>query len=1052
MIRSLALLFALSFSWSIFASTVAIPYNTKKKPAVDLVTAEGAEIDADTAFEMERQGQDLSLLNPAESDIWCKKCILPQVNFPQDNQVNFYALKPSISGMFRFSIEKEGKLFSVVASLENHAALLRHNLLLKLGYNLDPIKHQAQLTVKFKTIKERNDFLDTLSDYTLTTRDRWVANLPENLPEVTLQDLILEPGRITKPQYHWGIMKEELIADRRVMRSLIIPFILGDIGESINLFSWDIGRVVSKQIVMSHPYGDEFKSITLADARWIGRILGGLNDKQFREIVTFSHYPEDVAEVLINKLISRRNELMSLLKLTNEVNQPKIEFKTKINLGSVVDGKVTQEIYPGYAIRFHFDQPESPLRFGEMTRYIVIKGIGTAISKSAEFFNNMLNVDVQEAIKKHQVKQLEEFFKHLKEHPGEPYQMPIKAYAAPYGGASINMSRDVVSGTFYGSEYPVQLVDSFGVSANVGLFMGVDGTPPSIPTANANVQVARNYIHIRPIESIKTGLKTNWAKIFVPSEMWRLQQVLEEDSSCLITPIPCNDGTLTTENKSLKEFLDHLMEGEMFMITDNLNLGGSLNINIPILAMMGLPLPQFRLGVSAGMNSIWLRKITFERTKDGVKVYTQHNRAVSELGGFNFNFFIPIFKNMNTFKQADSKTKFFNIKLEDITPYEQNKAIRMIKSLFKTSSTELVEKNYPWYYIKNDFNSKLHNNRLLFFQWDKMKLRNEVKITPPKYRDQDYDPAKYERTIYQEKIVSRHGTNWFSLFSESLSYFSKGWAPPIARPNENPANTPFGKSRSFYVSTEAEITKDEDFRPVTIVEDVYAGWSLKKQRLFKFFDKLEKKIKNIPSPRSIINRTVFNDTKKVELFEARTTILLYPGALDVLKMAIYNRNELNLYNTLISFVGVEEFKAFCDHAISNGYGDMVRYQGERSYQCMMPWMMGIFDLRKKGLSPDKDKKEVIGDINEMYHDLFKNAEWDRVLNFIGDKNYLFIVKVGGFRTNDEGAINSEGVSEYVSDTIGEFSQLEGAGVLRNFASDYGMSTYQLNASFFSEGF
>lgn len=1035
-------------SFSLQAATVAIPYNSKKKPAVDLVTEDGTEIDSDEAFDLENNGKDLSLLNPAESDIWCKDCDHPQTQFPADNNVNFYAFKPSISGMFRFNIEKDGKLFSVVASLENHAALLRHNLLTKLGYNLDQIKHQSQLKIKFKTIKERNDFLDTLSDYTLTTRDRWVANLPENEPEVTLQDLILEPGRITLPQYHWGIMREDLIADRRIMRALIIPFILGDIGESINLFSWDIGKVLSKQIVMSHPYGDAFKSITLADARWVGRILGKLEDKHFREIVKFSNYPDDVAEVLINKLISRRNELIKLLKLKDEIKE--LPFKTKINVGSVVDGKVTQENYPGYAIRFHFEQPESPLRFGEMTRYLVIKGIGTALAKTQEFFNDMLNVDTQEAIMKHQQKLIQAFLKHLQEHPGEPYQVPIKAYAAPYGGGSINMSRDVVSGTFYGSEYPVQLVDSFGVSANIGLFMGVDGTPPTIPTANANAQIARNYIHIRPIDSIKTGLKTNWSKIFVPSEMWRLQDVLEEDSSCLIHPVPCNDGTMTKENASLKAFLDKLAEGEMFMITDNLNLGGSLNVNLPILAMMGIPLPQVRLGISGGINSLWLRKVTFERTKDGLKVYTQHNKALTELVGFNFNVFLPIYKNMTNFKQADAKTKYFNIKLDEINPHEQNKAIRMIKSLFKTSSTELVEKYYPWYFIKNDFHSRLHNNRLLFFQWDKMKLKNEVKITPPKYADHDYDPAKYERTIYQEKIVNRHGTNWFNLFSETLSFFTKGWAPPIARANENPANTPFGRGRSFYVSTEAEITEGESFRPVSVIEDVFAGWSIRKNRLFKYFDKLEKKIANIPAQRAIFNRAVFNDTKKIELFEARTTLLLYPEAYDVLKIVIYNKNELNLYNTLISFVGLEEFKAFCDHAISSGFGDMVSYQGERKYQCMMPWMMEVFDLRKKGQITDK--KELVGDINDMYHEIFRNAEWDRVLNFIGDKNYLFIVKIGGFRTNDEGAISSEGVSEYVSDTLGEFSKLDGAGVLRNYASDYGMSMYQLNASFFSEGF
>src|SRR5690349_12534658 len=96
------------FSMELFASSVVIPYNAKKKPAVDLVNADGDVIDADTAFEMERQGADLSLLNPEESDIWCKNCAVPPVIFPDASSTNFLSYKPSISGMFRFNLEKDG--------------------------------------------------------------------------------------------------------------------------------------------------------------------------------------------------------------------------------------------------------------------------------------------------------------------------------------------------------------------------------------------------------------------------------------------------------------------------------------------------------------------------------------------------------------------------------------------------------------------------------------------------------------------------------------------------------------------------------------------------------------------------------------------------------------------------------------------------------------------------------------------------------------------------------------------------------------------------------
>jgi hypothetical protein len=1046
-------------NFSLMAGSVVIPYQGIKKPANDLIF-EDESIGSDEAFDLEKRGVDTSLLNPVESDIYCLKCPKLVVQFPTINKGTYLNLKPSVPGMLRFSVSAETingpRIFNVVASVDGHAALLRHKLLQKLNYQLDPIKFLPKLELTFSSFEERTTFLDNLADYTFKARERWISELPQNEPKVILQDMIIEPGRISLPQYQWGIMKQELIGDRRVLRSLIIPFVLADVGQSINLFSWNLGRIVSKQIIFNHPYGEEFSDVTINDVKWISRKIALLSTKDWQEVVEAGNYPEDIGKLIQEKIIARRNELIKLSLLKSEFND--LPFNKKITFGNVKKGKVTKEDYPGYASRFKFDDLESPLRFAEVMRYLAIKGIGMATTQGLQYANDFLNYDTQEAIQKHKQDEFVRFLEHVRDHPGEPYQMPLKAFAVPTFGVNLNFSRDVVSGTYYGSEYPVQLVDSFGVSANLGIFAGLDNFKSSIvPGASVNSQVARNFIHIRPVTGMKEAIKENWARLFVPFYINHLTKILSDNPTCLINKEPCNENSIENEYDGLKTFLSKLQTGEMFMVVDSLNLGGALNVNVPILALMGIPLPQFSMGVSGGLSHVWMKRTTFERTSNGMKVSVQYNDALSEELGINFNFILNLFAHKTQWKQGKAKTKFFDVKLEDLDAEGTKRAISSIRALLKVNNSELIEKYYPYYYLNDDFNSRLNNNNLLLFQWDKMLFTHELKIQPPLVAGQNYNPKDFERTLYHAKAVTRTGTNFFGFITDILGVFTRGVFSGVTRPNENPANRPFGKGHTFAISTEAELTSNKNFLPLSVVEDVFAGWSIRKPHLFRIFDKLETKIKNISMPRKVINRQFFNDTKVIHQYEIRSTLILYSGANERLKSIIFNKNELNTYNMLIHyFGGLDKFKEYCEEMIAQGYEDMIRYHGERKYQCVAPWMGQIMDIRLKGfpeIKTEQDKKNIVSLYNKIHRILFKNAEWDNVLNSLGEENYLMLVKVAGFRKGDEGALDEDNeTTSYVSDSLGVYDNIQGAGIFRDFMNLYGISAYQMNANFFSEGF
>jgi hypothetical protein len=222
-------------------------------------------------------------------------------------------------------------------------------------------------------------------------------------------------------------------------------------------------------------------------------------------------------------------------------------------------------------------------------------------------------------------------------------------------------------------------------------------------------------------------------------------------------------------------------------------------------------------------------------------------------------------------------------------------------------------------------------------------------------------------------------------------------------------------------------------------------------------DRLEAKIQNISMPRKVINREFFNDTKVIQQFEIRSTLILYNQANENLKKIIFNKNELNTYNMLINyFGGLDQFKDYCSDMIAQGLEDSIRYHGERDYQCVTPWMAELMNLRLKGfpgIQSDKEKKKVIGLYNKIHRILFKNAEWDRVLNSLGEENYLMLVKVAGFRKGDDGALDEDNeTTSYVSDSLGVYDNIQGAGIFRDFMNLYGISSYQMNANFFSEGF
>ncbi len=1036
---------------STYASSMAIPLKDKLRPPASDLVHKGKVIDKDRAFELAADGFDISELNPRESQIWKNNSdSFVHHSFPAENSTfAFHSYKSKIRGMFRASLNGTigggVKPYTLVMSLDSHGALIRAALLKKLGFQMVGPKYYKTLKIKFDSVDDKDSFLDHVSDATLTARTRWISSFSEETLVLTIQDVLLEPAKVDFQQYYWGAMHASHLRGRRAIRSLLVPFVLADIGESLNLFSWELGKIVSKNIILTHPYADAFNEITFSDGRWIARKIARLSREDFIEIAEYASYPSDVSTILVEKLISRRNHLVKLFKLKGRINRKKFSpmtYNPKLNVGSVEKGKITKEYYDGYAIRFTYGDPESPLRASELSRYLLIKGINTALKSAESYINSFAEYSVKQGMDKHQQKMFEEFIRAVQ--AGEPYSMPMKAWATPIGGIGLNVSRDVVSGTYYGSESKIQLVDTFSLSGNVGLFLGFDAVPVVTPGVTGNIGVSRSYVHLRPLLDMKSALKESWKSLFIKGHLSKIAKLLEVDLGCEGTDCKVAEKT----KKALADFAENFNPGEMVIIADSLNMNGGGQVSVPLEVIFG-PIGKFvRITVGAGASKMLMKRVTLERTDNGISVYVQKMNTNSANLSFDFSFFIKLYGGQSTRKNGKADTDFYQIPIEDVPEKDRVKTVLALKGLFKKNNTELLEENFYPYVLDHKLKSKIGNNKFMLWHWDKMNMSHVLKVKPPMSEEHNYNPDDHQRTLYRRRKINRTGNSITKYLGEIIGGLQKWVKFDSGRPGEDVATSLWGRGFKEIVSTEAEITKGTTLDPVSVIENIWSGWSIRKKRFFRIVKKLQKRFTGLSLERDLIAEDAFNDTKKIQLYELRTTTILYKEALKRITDILLEASELSAYNAMIFYYGKEDFISYCESAVNNDSdGGREQYYGEQNYQCVMPWMQKILKLREKFKEGKiKGLRGRVDLINELVYQLFHNARWDNLINYLGRDNIFMVVKIGGFRTNDE---NED--AEYMSDTIGLFDNDRGSGIFRDFAGKHGMSNYEVNASFFTEG-
>ena len=327
----------LMFSVVCFQSTViyaqylaTIPLNERRMPSDDLLY-NNKIMTANEAHLMKVDGQDLSLLNPAQSVLWDDQRgdLDLDENLPisSGGTGDYKAPILSATGLFRFNIETNGNTAIIHLDKKLHTILLRKNILRLMGYKIPQMKWLDEFSIRFSNIQEMNNFLESLIPRaTLGAAERWIKEKDETSLTVTLKDIAVSIP-MASDHYNLSLGVPPKTLSNRTLRALVIPYALTDLGESANSFEWNVGRIENDSIVLPH-FARGYFATTLNDAKWSMRRLSNLSREDISQAVKKAYFPEAVATLLIEKLIARQNSLAELLQTEYQVR----DFQTEVLL------------------------------------------------------------------------------------------------------------------------------------------------------------------------------------------------------------------------------------------------------------------------------------------------------------------------------------------------------------------------------------------------------------------------------------------------------------------------------------------------------------------------------------------------------------------------------------------------------------------------------------------------------------------------------------------------------------------------------------------------
>lgn len=1128
-----------SFAWSQSSTTrsLSIPLpnkaNSIKKPASDLVL-NGQILDVGEAAKMAEKGFDLSTLDPVENKMWQNQvypasdanlreypAAQPGVRF-----LNFEAAGTFTSMMRVQSLENPEKFYRLGISRFSQSMMMRAALLRKMGFFVPSPKLYKNLKVSFANEEEKKLFIDQAESQVGDFASRnWILANNTNDHSLVLASSTLEEPSSEYFDIYWGMVPNPDVPEQvatvqrfsrhRTFRALIIPFSLVDVPESVNRYSVRFASVGTGFISISYFMAQSFQAASFEDLRWALRRFQKLTSQDLREVVREAQYPQEIEDLVYAKFLHRSQNAMELFDLPSSVSAPHLQITGPQRW--VVNGKVTVEHVPGYPQRFSHGERTSPYQEGDFARYLGIDGKSSLIATILQKVNNNLQLlSVEDAAMDYQKNYIQKVISHIQNNPNQPFHREITSWGGPLLGFNVSASRHIATGTYTDSTAPVQLVDNINVGAGLGLFRAIDGIDQFVPIGGANISVARDYTHVRPILSIKEGTSIPWKNLVIPNYMSKLAQVLESAEKQIA------DGAT---QHSLDAFLNDLRDGEVFTITDSVALSAYLQVSASIDVLLGFQPFHFINSITLGGDAsrVILRQVSFHRVNNGrmngVHVYVRDMKNKARGIELNVNFFLNLIKIRSQMTEADIHTDGFLIDYNPELSAEVDpnsdlgkklsltrvKLSKALLPLFKHNDTELLYSEFSdrRFQIEHKIKTKETKQKILVKKFAQFKEDHLLSIMYPRNPDfPELNPEDEKVTLFSAKRGELKGRDVlgfaFDIVDGVLINKVKNDVKIANGIGANPANAPYGKAYWRLVNSESDLSNYGPNSNMTVypsvasIQHVWGGWSLSKQKFNELLAEIKKRFDgSAVAGYQLINPNDFVNMKSLDFYRINATLSILPTGLSKIKdllnqpdqddknpnqpknwlNRVINRikcgsakckeeiryeNDKKFYADLMTIIGdgdrkngekkyVEQCKKETSPRTA-GPRDQIRdwkrtYEGV-TYPCLSPWLKKLIDAARK--HPESDKMEETRWLTNVLMIMDEEIPMVQLLKFLGKENYVFLIRINGFRAGDE-----DGDLEYFSNTVGDPNQnFEYAGGLVNlYVKKTGIMPTELDRTF-----
>ncbi len=1115
--------------------SVSIPLTSLKRPAADLVDANGKEVDTMEAVRRAEAGQDLTRLNPKESKIWQDRAYgpieKPFTDYPDGEQgVKMLSIEADglpYTSFFRVqAVGSPNQYWRLGVSLLSQSTTMRSVMLRKLGYDVVTSKPYSRLRVHFSSVEEKNNFVIELKDKDINLESR--GGLLENKPDsnsLVLADALLETQRNESFDWHWGFIQNVNSSDRdergralawveymskfRAYRALIVPFTLVFVPESINRYNTKNASIINDYAILYHPLAGGFAAATREDIKWLLNRMNSWTEKDFREVVGYAHYPESIKELVYRKLVLRTRQTFEAFKMPVPAGFPKLDLNYTSNDGLVVNGRVMKEKVAGYPQRFSHGDRQSPFKDDDWFRYAGIRARTSVISSVLSKLNGKLQfIKADAPAQNFQKSVVQQITDHFRNNPGKPLEKGIQSWGGPLFGFNVNASRQVATGTYYGSTAAVQLVDNISLSANLGYFNTFEKMPQPafsadrrpilqrqypLVTLSSNLAIQRNYVHVRPLYSMKDATKIKWADLVVPMKMNSLAKNIDSKNI-----------------QDFRDFVNDFKEGEVFTITDSVVAGVAGQLLTTFDFLMGMEPLNFINNITMGADAsrIVLRQTSFMRTRDGIQIFVRNQTSNAAGLNFDVNYFINLMKLRAQNLQTDIKSDAFVIdykpswKEENLTVEETDKAERKeinlrdaMKGLLRNHSTENLYTNFKYqkFELEHILKTRETKSRVLWSQMVEMNEDHQVKIRPPRSEENaELNPRDEEVTLFRNRRGQLKGMDVLGFALSTIQAFLNHKSKKIqfdlgASDDPNPANVPFGKAYWRQVVTEKDFSGRVG--DVSMIQHVWGGWKMKRQAFFNLVDQVMLQL-GLPAEAKyrLIEKESFHNVSGIDFYRITANLSLKATALDKVRDLMLQPEEPKTSGQRHKFVsrvfqklsekisgvrsrntdkliledmmrimgngnlqiGKAQYQSMCNqyqmskNPESGGSASGTWANGSY-FECLTPWVERLLELSIKF---PKDNgtvamKNKVRWMTEVIYILEEQIPMPLLLKYLGEENVLYFVQVNGFRSGDE-----DGDLAYISNTWGkpqdDFD--EANGVFQYYARKTGVVATEIDRS------